>query len=239
MLSRDGFFGLFRHYLLKGHFRSAGTQILVVAIVLLVSGMVMFNASVGELERHHAQVQHTDDVLLRLAEADNGIIGVEFSVRGLALTSRREFTRFYGYSRQSLVKSETELYRLLAGDAEDMRLFDMLRKHLDRRLAQFDRLATEGTPAEVAQVIVQPEVRRTRFAAQGVVQTLRARMLQRLDAQERAAEQKARETNHQAIAIVGLAFLLAVLGLILARGESGHNTLATQAGESASPNGRV
>jgi CHASE3 domain sensor protein len=222
MLSNAGFVGTIYRHVHKGHFRSAGTQILIVAIVLLVAGMVMFNANVAELQRQHVQVQHTNAMLLQLAEVDNGIVGVEFSVRGLALTNRPEYTVYYGFSRRALVKAETALDKLLAGDADDMRLFYALKTQLDRRLTYFDTVSRRGAPAEVAQIIIRPEVRQTRFVAQSIVQKLRLRMLQRLDAQEQAAEKAARRTNRQAVAIIGSAFLLVMLGLFLAQGQSDH-----------------
>lgn len=209
---------LFVRRLRHGHFRHAGTQVLVFAVVLLLSGMVLLGANVSSLENDFERVRHSNQTLLTLAEIDKEAIGVEFSVRGLALTAHSEYREFFANRRAHLRRAMAQLSQLLAGDAGRMRDAAKMRGLLEKRIARLEGLISDGSPSEVARAIVQAQVRQDRYDALAIVKSLRERTLSTLEAEYRVSHDKSVATYHQAMVIVASAFLLIALGLFLVYG---------------------
>lgn len=208
-----------RRSLRSGHFRFAGVQILVVAIVLLISGMLMMSANVASMEAHSVQVDRANAFLLQLAEVEKDTLGVEFSLRGRALTGLPQFRDYYLARRDNLRAAIRELKRLAVLCARRRPQVDALGRLMEARIAALEPYAgPQGIDARAyARLIVDPGIRRQRYEIERQVAALKRASLDILNEQKNEAERKVKETDREAFAIVAAAFLLAVLGVLLNR----------------------
>jgi CHASE3 domain sensor protein len=220
MMFETKFAEVVQRHLRKGHLRSAGIQILIVAIVMLLSGMVLLGANLKEMRRSDAWVQRSNAVLLRLAEVNAQLIDIEMSVRGLALTKDPAFQRYQARAQADTRTVMHNLLRAVGNEPEQLARYDRLKALMLKRMALFLRLSRLGPncAADVARAIVDPEVRADRFTAADILTAMRSYELRQLAARQKAAQIDAEQSYGLAIGIVATAFLLSALGLILTQG---------------------
>jgi CHASE3 domain sensor protein len=226
MRSATSFLPLLLAHLRMGHLRAAGMQIMVVAVVLLLAGMMMLGANVTRLRDGYGQVRHSVAVLTQLAAIDEETIGIEFSVRGLALTESGEYAHFFNNRRDHLRGALRQLKELLSDDGAKTQQAAALAGLLEKRVALLEDLirSQNHDPRTVGRIIVQPEVRNIRYHALAIVAALRKSELNKLDDLQMMSQRKASETYHQAVFIVVMAFLLALLGIALCQsGQHVHD----------------
>jgi|GEM_PF-3488037 CHASE3 domain sensor protein len=214
---KNTFFALLRQSLTSGHFRSAGAQFMGVALVLLLSGMVMLGSDINALNGHFRQVLLTTNVLGELDNIERENVGIEHSVRGLALTGRPEFTRYFVMRRNNLRFSIKALNTVADDCRLDKRQIRSIDKMLAKRLAALEPYAFDPKRAQtdVARLIVDPAFRNYQHQTDLMVTAMKRETTRILMAEQEATRQKLKETYREAFTIVAIAFLLSALGLFL------------------------
>jgi len=220
MPSNGSFWQTIKVHVQNGHLRSAGTEILVGAIMLLVAGMVLLSANVSELDTMDALVQRSNTALLQISEVYGKTTGVEMTMRGYALTGDPSYLRGHHDDDKLLRDTVNRLADTLSGQPDEAVKLAKLRGFLTRRRQTFQRLADlgPGHAKEIAETIVDPQVRNDRYAALGILYDIRKDELKILADRQTASERNVAQTYHLALGIVALAFLLALIGLMLSRG---------------------
>lgn len=217
-----GTYRMLRNSLLSGHFRSAGLQIMVVAIVLLLAGMVMLGSNVSELNASYAWAQRTNTTLLHVADLNHSMVGIEMSVRGYALTGKPIYREYYAYDRGQLERNAAALNGELADRPQAAARIKTVMGLLEERLADFDRLIAlgPGRITEVAAAIEDVRIRRIRLDIDRNLDEIRNTQLILLKSLQDASEDKVRDSYRMAIFTVVAAFLLGVFGLFLVQSGS-------------------
>lgn len=220
MSADTGFWSTLMRHVRSGHLRQAGTEMLVGAIMLLVAGMVLMSANVSELHAINALVERSNKALLQVAEVDNMTVGVEFAVRGLALSGNPVFRRYYWQNVRTLRHAMAQLSSLVSDQTNGSALMIRLRPLVDRQVATYDRLAAlpPERAGEVAAAIVDPAIRKNRNQLLRVLYDIRDAQLRLVADRQKDTERRVRQTYLLSLGIVAFAFVLAVLGLALSRG---------------------
>ena len=220
MSYQSQFATLFMRHLRKGHLRSAGIQILAVAIVMLLCGMVLLGANVKEMRRGDERVQQSNAMLVHIAEMGTEVLDVEMSVRGYALTGYPEFRVYNAREQQTSRQLMQQLSLATAGDAEQARRYATLKTVMTRRMTMMNKLLAldAGHAGEISGAIVNPQVRGDRFTAVQMLSEMREHELTRLKQRQETARRQAEQSYDLAIGIVVTAFLLSAAGLLLAQG---------------------
>jgi CHASE3 domain sensor protein len=231
MLERTSFIAILRCSLRFGHFRSAGVQIMCVALVLLLSGMAMLGADINGLDGLFRQVRMATQTLEELGNIERETIGIEHSVRGMALTGRPEFTGFFMTRRAHLYESIRILKATAGPCGLDRRKVLLVEKMLTKRLAALQPYAVDPklAQADTARLIVDPTFRTYQRQADLAVTSLKRETTRILEMQQEAMRRKIAETYREAFTIVAVAFLLAALGLFLNLGGSSKENFSRPA----------
>jgi len=203
----------------RGQLRQVGGQILVVAVVLLLSAVLLLGVNVTKLQESFAWVQETDDELIQIAEVDKRLVGNELTVRGYALTDDPVFLTYHQDEDRQMNVAIGKLGKLLADDPNLTQDFAELRGLVKQRLDLFSSLIAlgPGHAQEVAAAIRNPKYREVMRAARAKVEKLRNLNLKQLAVQQAAAAQQVKSTYRLAIGIVVLAFVFGALGLAFAQ----------------------
>lgn len=215
----ESFAAMLYRYWLQGHFRSAGNQILIVAVVLLICGMVMMGANVSSLQKHIQQVNRANAFMLHLSEVEKDSIGVEYSLRGLALTGQPQFRGYFVNRRENLRAHMRELDSLAATCVRRGPGVKKLDTLVEARIQVLQPYAFEPQiePAAYAQLIVDPSVRQQRYEIEDLIHVLRQASLAILDEQQNYVQETIVKNDREGFIILTAAFLLAVFGVFLNR----------------------
>ena len=213
-LSLESFNVLFH----RGHLRSVGMQILIVAVVLLLSAVLLLGVNVTKLQESFAWVQETDDELIQISEVDKRLVGNELTVRGYALTDDPVFLTYHSDEERQMNAAIAKLGVLLADDPDMTQDFAELRSLVKQRLDLFAHLINlgPGHAQDVAASIRDPKYRAIMRAARAKVEEMRGLELKQLAEQQAVAAQQAKSTYRLAIGIVVLSFVFGALGLAFA-----------------------
>jgi CHASE3 domain sensor protein len=202
----------------RGHLRSVGMQILIVAVVLLLSAVLLLGVNVTKLQESFAWVQETNNELIQISEVDKRLVGNELTVRGYALTDDPIFLTYRQDESRQMNAAIAKLGVLLADDPDMTQDFAELRSLVKQRLDLFTYLINlgPGHAQDVAASIRDPKYRAIMRAARAKVEEMRGLELKQLAEQQAAAAQQAKSTYRLAIGIVVLSFVFGALGLAFA-----------------------
>lgn len=216
-----GFWHTITYHIRHGHLRAAGTEILVAAIMMLLAGMMLLGVNISELHSIGQAVARSNAALLQIADTDHNILGIELSLRGYALSLRPDYVGTYRTRAANLKKALDQLALCLEDQPKQAARLRNIRDFSYRQMATFDALLQLDytDQATVVRVVTNPQMRDERHAAQDVLYAIRNDEMQRVLDRQSAAESKVRETFFMAGTIVAVAFLLAIVGLILAVGH--------------------
>jgi C4-dicarboxylate-specific signal transduction histidine kinase len=119
---------------------------LALCIVLLVAAIFLFIGSIHEIRGRFAEVQHTDEVLLRTADAERNLIEMGSAVRAFVLSRSPLWAAIYRQSKADVGAGLRDLRALtIDNPAETRRLddikpvFEALTVLLDRVIARQDK----------------------------------------------------------------------------------------------------
>lgn len=205
----------------SGHLRQAGIEIIAGAVALLIAGMVLTSANMSELRAINIRTQNANAALRQVAEVNNMAIGIEMSVRGLALTDDPIFRDYLLSNEDDLRKAVNALTRLVADVPQEDGNIAKLHTLSERHIAIYDRLslAQPDRAGAVSDAIVDPTTREVRYRLLKTLYSIRDDELKLLGQRQIEAERKVRQTFILSFGIVLLAFVLATIGLGLIRGE--------------------
>lgn len=214
-----------------GCLRQIGTPTLFAAVVLLLSSMMLLSANVSKLRDSFAWVQHSNSVLLQLADAEAKVVGVEMATRGYALTDDPAFLGRQKNERKSTAIAMDKLAALLGADTFRADRLTRLRGLITEREAHFAQLSGlgPGHAQDVAVAIRDPIKRGQMGDVHGLFQALRADELKVLAERQSAVARQAERTYGLAIGIVILAFAFSALGFVFTlygRGPAGQRDFA-------------
>ena len=198
-------------------FRDLGIPALVVSLVLLVSAMTLMGASVSELRSSYARTQQTNQALVEIAMMNTGILRVEMTVRGYALSGDTSYLTWQKMAKDGLNVRLATLDKLFGDSQEERAGIAALRRLLAAHMAYFDRLALlvkDDRPSAIAE-IVDYSKKVKRRPIEDLLVDLRNGQTRRLGDQHREAETRVVSAYRYAIAISTLAALFGAVGFAL------------------------
>ncbi len=197
--------------------REFGISILLAAAVLFTAAMVMLSRNVSQLSESYGWVEKSNDILQGISSVELSIAGVEMTVRGYALTSNDMFIRMHRLNHTKLLRVTKTLGDLVASEPDLQPDFATLRGLVDQHEALYSSLIAlgPGHQAAVAEAITNAIKRHDRRVVAAMLNQMRARAQGVLVRRQREAEQRAKATYRQAIAIAALAFLAGTLGFAM------------------------
>ena len=213
-----------RVLLRRGHLRQAGSSALFAAVVLLLSGMILLGINVSTMRKNFEWVQQTDDVLQQISTLESGVTGVELTVRGYALTDDTRFLVFQRNNLHIIELAADKLAGLIAHSPSQLSQFAALRQTVDVHCQLFTALTGlgPGHAREVAAAIVNRKYRDVMDKLRGQLSAFRQEERQLLVQRQETATAQASRTYDIAIGIVLTAFVLGVLGIVLAQSGRDH-----------------
>jgi two-component system, LuxR family, sensor kinase FixL len=196
-------------------FSAAGAAALAVALVLL--SVFALNLNLGRLKDSFGWVEHTNEVLLQLADIDDSLIDGESGERGYLLTGNEAYRATYEHARDTIGGQMDALTRLLSDNPAQVQRLRTLRTLIDSRFDEFKQAVAFG-PDRLADALAILKTARaeqlTPTIREGLAQ-LRQNELALLDQRQRRAAQDAGLANLLAIAAGVLALASLALGLFL------------------------
>lgn len=201
----------------RNRLREIGVPALIVAGVLLLSIVSLLDTSFSALRANFAAVQLSNAVLLDLAEVNTQTIGVDFSVRGYALTNDAGFLTRLADRRVALRKAIDHLAHITSAEPGASARLAELRRRVARQEDIYDRLAAlgPGHAKEVGQAIVDPAKREVRFAVLRWLDSMRDAELKQLQDRRHEAERQVRHTYYVVFGVLVLSFIAGAIGLSL------------------------
>jgi len=207
----------FRDFLERAGLRDIGLPMLLAALVLFVSAMAMLGANVSALRESYGRVQRSNNVLLDMAEINTLVMGIDMCVRGYALTDNPDFLVYEADNRNRLGIAIDKLASLVADDPRQSASIAKLRALVAKQEELFSQLASlgPGHAKDVAAVIVDPEKRKIRYAAQDTLTAMHDGEMKRLSERQQAAERQVSHTFNLGLGVVAFAFAAGVIGFAL------------------------
>jgi len=204
------------------HLRELGLPTLFGAIVLLGSATLLLFANVSALRGNLRSIEHSQHVLLRLADLEAAMLSNEMTVRGYALTGDPRFIR---YQKTELAKCEAaraELLRLSADEPQRAAEYQSVMQDVALNIATFAKLSGDGPDKAqiVARAIVDPATRAAmRKPRQGLID-LRTQEVHDLGERQRLMADQITRAFLLAAGIILVAFVLGGIGVWAARLQS-------------------
>jgi CHASE3 domain sensor protein len=207
----------FRDFLERAGLRDVGVPTLLAAVVLFVTAMTMLSANVSAVRESYGRVQRSNSVLLDIAEINTLVMGIDMTVRGYALTDNPDFLVYEADNRDRLGIRIDHLASLASDDPAQRARIAKLRALVARHVEVFAQLSSlgPGHAKEVAAVIVDPEKRKIRYAAQNTLTAMHDGEMKRLAARQQAAEHQVSHAFYLALGIIAFAFVAGGVGFAL------------------------
>jgi CHASE3 domain sensor protein len=221
MAGKKSFFHEFREHVRRGSLQQAGTQIMVVAGVLLVSSLLLLWMNFSHLHESFKLDQHTDATLLLIDRAEIRLVGIEMKVRGYALTGDPGFLRREAKEREDLQAALGGISAAVADEPRQAKLFAEVEKLVGARLALYAYLSDPAHAGEVARAITDPEKRAVMSRVRNKLAEMRAAEIAVLQVQQKSLVDEAVRSLLLSTGIIILAFAAVVLGIVLAQGGNG------------------
>ncbi|MDR3528091.1 MAG: CHASE3 domain-containing protein [Rhizomicrobium sp.] len=204
------------------HLRELGLPTLFGAVVLLGSATLLLFANVSALRGSLHSMEHSQRVLLRLADLEAAILSNEMTVRGYALTGDARFIRF---QKQELAKCEaarTELLRLSTEEPLRAADYRTVMQDVSVNIATFAKLNGDGPDKAqiVARAIVDPATRATMQKARAGLTALRTQEIRDLGERQRLMADQITRAFLLAAGIILAAFVLGGIGVWAAQLQS-------------------
>lgn len=204
------------------HLRELGLPTLFGAIVLLGSATLLLFANVSALRGSLHSMEHSQHVLLRLADLEAAILSNEMTVRGYALTGDPRFIR---YQKMELAKSDaarTELLRLSADQPQRAAEYRSVMHDVALNVGTFAKLSGSGPDKAqiVVRAILDPGTRATMKRTRDGLTALRLQEIRDLGERQRLMADQISRAFLLAAGIIVVAFVLGGIGVWAARLQS-------------------
>ena len=200
---------------LSEHISEMGKAMLVAGLALLVATVVLLASAEHDLRVSNTEVQRANAALLKLADVNALVIGVDFSARGYALTGEPLFLD-HEYQKQHEIKlALADLMRFT--DPEQAAGVARLSQLIDRHAAVYAKFVAMGPghAKEMAALITDQAERRKRYDVLDVVAKLRGDVMADLVEHQATAERQQRYAMILTIVIVATAFLGNIMNAIV------------------------
>lgn len=200
----------------RGHLRTVGTQIIIVAVAFLVAALLLLSVNVTKLQESFAWVQNTDDELILIAQVEARLERSELTVRGYALTNDAVFLGYHQNEARQMSIVLDKLGKALADDPVPVKAaFARTRSLVQQRMDQFAQLLAlgPGHMPDVANAILDARYHTLMRATRAGLERMQILETQELAERQASAAEQARRTYAMAIGIVVLAFAFGALGL--------------------------
>lgn len=200
----------------RGHLRSVGTQIIIVAVALLVAALLLLSVNVTKLQESFAWVQDTDDEIILIAQVEARLERSELTVRGYALTNDAVFLEYHRSEVRQMSIVLDKLGKAVEDDPVSMKAaFAKTRMLVTQRMNEFAQLLALGPDhaPDVANAIRDNGYHTLMRATRAALEHMQILEMQELAERHASAAEQARRTYAIAIGIVVLAFVFGALGL--------------------------
>lgn len=189
------------------HLSEVAKGMLGAGLVLLVSAVVLLVSAQGELRKRNIEVQRANSALLRIAEVNSLVIGVDYSARGYALTGQKLFLDHEHEKQLRLKQALGELVNLVDDDHKSA--VKALSRLADRHAAVYSTFVGlgPGRTNEIAAIITNPVERQKRYDVLDALAKLHQAQLASLYNHQAAAEAQLRHTSILTFVIVAIALL--------------------------------
>jgi CHASE3 domain sensor protein len=202
-----------------GILRELGMPALFVAGVLLLSATLLLGVNIAAMRNNLAWIGGTQQILLNVAEAENGVVGDQLTVRGYALTGDARFLLFQRSERARLKRAMARLTQLTAPDpagADRIALIGRLIKRHTDYCRSISGLGPEHADI-VAKAINDDRKRAILFQTRGALAAYRADEIRALAEKQDYLTRQLSQSFYLAVGILVAAFLLGGLGLVAAQ----------------------
>ena len=204
------------------HLRELGLPTLFGAIVLLGSATLLLFANVSALRGSLHSMEHSQHVLLRLADLEAALLSNEMTVRGYALTGDPRFIRYQKAELAKCDDARSELLRLSAEEPQHATDYRNVMQDVSVNIATFAKLNGDGPDKAqiVVRAILDPTTRATMRKARAGLTALRTQEIRDLGERQRLMADQITRAFLLAAGIILAAFVLGGIGVWAARLQS-------------------
>lgn len=196
------------------YLRELGLPTLFGAIVLLGSATLLLFVNVSALRANLGSIEHSQQVLMRIADLENGILGDELSVRGYALTGDPRFLAYQKNERAKCDAARAALTRLGAAEPEHAAEYRQVMQYVGWHMDAFGKLTQgENVSLVVSRAIVDPVIRANMKRTRNGLAALRKQEVQDLGDRQRLMANQISRAFALAIGIIVAAFVLGGVGV--------------------------
>ncbi len=204
------------------YLRELGLPTLFGAVVLLGSATLLLFANVSALRGSLRSIDHSQQVLMHLADLEAAILSNELTVRGYALTGDPRFIRFQKAELAKCEAAKAELLRLSADEPKRAAEYRQVMRQVAWHMGTFARLSGDGPDKAqiVARAIVDPTIRATMQKTRDGVADLRRQEVNDLGERQRLMTDQITRAFVLGAGIIIVAFVLGGIGVWAARLQS-------------------
>lgn len=217
MAEKSSFWQTILHHVRSGHLRATGIEMMVAALMMLVSGLLLMGANVSDLRRINLSVQNAHLFIQLTDNIDGSLANLELAARGYIITGddffRKRF-RLRSYELQQalplLSRGEEPQGALL----QQVALLQKLVPQRQKRLAVLFDLPPEKLQP-VPGWVANRETWNERQVVTGALSMIRDSEMARIHQLQLDSERKVRQVYFLSTIFSVLSCLLSLLGLFL------------------------
>jgi hypothetical protein len=101
--------------------RELGLPVLFGAAVLLFSATMLLGVNISAVQGSVAHIQHDQQILLGISDAEAGVVGEQLTVRSYALTGNPRFLTYQGVERRKTSDAMDKIAALAMGEVDAAR----------------------------------------------------------------------------------------------------------------------
>jgi CHASE3 domain sensor protein len=216
--ARHGPAAVLRQYK-HGILRELGMPALFGAGVLLISATLLLGVNIAAMRGSLASIEHSQRILLAVADIEAGEMGDQLTVRGYALTGDASFLRYQKMERDKLDHAMARLTVLTQSDPAGAQRIRAIRSLVNTHMANYAGISGFGPDKAgiVAQAINDDKKRAVMFETRGALASFRADQVRTLGERQDYLTRQLSRSFELALGIIVAAFLLGGLGLMAAQ----------------------
>lgn len=199
--------------------REMGLPILFGAAVLLFSATMLLGVNIAAVRSNVAWIEHNQKILLRVSDAEAGVVGEQLTVRSYALTGDSRFLDYQTNERRNLANAMAAISLLAASDPADAARVGKLKEITDRHTALWESLRGIGPDRAgvLGRALVDKDLRRVMLGTRKELADYRADKLRSISERQSILTAQLSRAFLLAVGITIAAFLLCVAGVVIAQ----------------------
>lgn len=199
--------------------RELGLPILFGAAVLLFSATMLLGVNISAVRSNVAWIQHNQQILLGISDAEAGVVGEQLTVRSYALTGDKRFLAYQLAERRKLTNAMSSISTLVATDPVDAARVRSLNALVVRHDALWDGLRGIGPDRAgiLAKAILDDNLRRIMLGTRKALADYRADKTRSISERQSLLTRQLSRAFLLAVGIIAAAFLLGVAGVAAAQ----------------------